>query len=387
MAAPKRVLIAINTSWNIFNFRAGLIRGLRERGYEVIAVAPHDAYAPRLAELGCRYVPLPMDNKGTSPLKDLALAIRFWRLLRRERPDVFLGYTIKPNVYGSVAARLLGIPVINNIAGLGTAFIRENWLTRLVKGLYRAGLAGSKTIFFQNEDDRALFVGNGIVRKERTALLPGSGIDLHLFAPEPEPGSGAPFSFLLVARLLWDKGVGEYVEAARLVREKRPDVQFRLLGFLDVVNRTAIPQAAVDAWVQEGIIDYLGSCEDVRPHLAEAHCVVLPSYREGTPRTLLEAASMAKPLIATDVPGCRQVVDDGENGYLCRPRDVPDLAAKMLAMLALGHQDLNSMGLAGRLKMEREFDEAIVLAQYLKAIEAALQPRAARNAPAECHQT
>lgn len=387
MPAPKRVLIAINTSWNIFNFRAGLIRGLRERGYDVIAVAPPDAYAPRLAELGCRYVPLAMDNKGTSPLKDLALTIRFWRLLRREKPDVFLGYTIKPNVYGSMAARVLGIPVINNIAGLGTAFIKQNWLTRLVKGLYRIGLGGSKIIFFQNEDDRALFVRNGIVKPERTALLPGSGIDLLRFAPATAPVAGAPFSFLLVARLLWDKGVGEYVEAARLVREQRPDAQFRLLGFLDVDNRTAVSRAAVDAWVTEGVIDYLGTSDDVRPHLAAADCVVLPSYREGTPRTLLEAASMAKPLIATDVPGCRQVVDDGVNGYLCRPRDAPDLAAKMLAMLELGDEGRRAMGLAGRVKMEREFDEAIVVARYLEAIEAALRWSDARQEPSECRQT
>jgi glycosyltransferase involved in cell wall biosynthesis len=370
-----RVLISINTSWNIYNFRAGLIRALVAAGHEVIAAAPPDAYSERLAELGCRYVPLPMDNKGTSPVNDLILTARYLRLFRRERPDVFLGYTIKPNIYGSLAARLLGIPVVNNISGLGTVFISDSWITHLVKRLYRAALVRSDRVFFQNEDDLAVFLVDGLVRREQTDLLPGSGIDLMRFRPQPSSRSGDGFRFLLAARLLWDKGIGEYVEAARMIKRTAPAAIFQLLGFLDVENPTAIDRASVEGWVAEGAIDYLGASDDIRPVLAAADCVVLPSYREGTPRSLLEAAAMAKPLIASDVPGCRQVVIDGENGLLCRARDSRDLAEKMLAMMARSPKARAAMGARSRARMEAAFDERIVIRRYLAAIKAARADR------------
>jgi glycosyltransferase involved in cell wall biosynthesis len=366
----KRVAIAINASWNIVNFRAGLVRALVAEGYDVLALAPEDAYSTRLSDLGCRYVPVPMDNKGTSPLQDLRLLLRFRRILRRERVDAFLGYTIKPNTYGSLAAHTLGIPVINNVSGLGTAFIRETWLTRVVKLLYRSALGRSRLVFFQNEDDRTLFVEAGLVDAGRTALLPGSGIDLDRYRPASadDPSRDGAFRFLLVARLLWDKGVGEFVEAARLVRARVPGVRFQLLGFLDVENRTAVSRATVEGWVAEGVVEYLGTSDDVRPLLGAADCVVLPSYREGTPRTLLEAAAMAKPLIATDVPGCREVVDDGRNGYLCPVRDAAGLADRMLRMLEASPEARERMGQDSRAKVEREFDERIVIRRYLDAL-------------------
>lgn len=381
MAGSRRILIAINTSWNIHNFRSGLIRALVAEGYEVIAAAPRDGYSERLAEIGCRYVSLPMDNKGTLPLNDLVLTLRFWRLLRGEKPDVFLGYTIKPNIYGSIAARLRRIPTINNIAGLGVAFGSDNWLNRLVKKLYRVGLGGASKVFFQNDDDRRLFIEEKIVRPEVTALVPGSGIDLARFsAPAMPHRSGNGFTFLLVARLLWDKGIAEYVEAARLVRSRMPDVRFQILGFLDVESRGVVPRDTMNAWIAEGIVEYLGVTDDVRLPLSGADCVVLPSYyREGTPRSLLEAAAMSRPIITTDWVGCRNVVDDGVNGYLCRPRDAADLAAKMLAMAGLEDQSRIAMGRAGRAKMEREFDEAIVVGCYLKAIKEILGRTNARR--------
>ncbi|NDV89043.1 glycosyltransferase [Aurantimonas aggregata] len=372
MVGPRRILIAINTSWNIHNFRSGLIRALVAQGYEVVAAAPRDDYSERLAETGCRYVSLPMDNKGTSPLNDLLLTLRFWRLLHEEKPDIFLGYTIKPNIYGSIAARVHRIPAINNIAGLGVAFGGVNWLNRLVKKLYRIGLGSASKVFFQNDDDRRLFIDEKIVRPDVTALLPGSGIDLARFCPTEtaDRSTGADFTFLLVARLLWDKGIAEYVEAARLVRSRIPDARFQILGFLDVESRGVVPRDTMNAWIAEGIIEYLGVTDDVRPPLSGADCVVLPSYyREGTPRSLLEAAAMGRPIITTNWVGCRDVVDDGINGYLCRPRDASDLAAKMLAMAELDDQARTTMGRAGRAKMEREFDESIVVSRYLEAIQ------------------
>jgi glycosyltransferase involved in cell wall biosynthesis len=366
----KRIVIALNLAWNLVNFRAGLIRALVAEGYDVVAVAPHDEYAPRLAALGCRFVPLPMDNQGTHPGRDLLLLWRFVRMLRRERPAVYLGYTVKPNVYGSLAAHGLGIPVVNNIAGLGVVFIKNNLLTGVVRGLYRLALARSKRVFFQNEDDRRLFVEGGLVRAEMTGRVPGSGIDLSRFAPAPLPaGQRARVRFLLIARMLWDKGVGEYVAAARKLRQRYPNAEFCLLGFLDVKNPAAISREQMDEWVAEGVVTYLGVSDNVRDEIATTDCVVLPSfYREGVPRTLLEAAAMARPLITTDAVGCREVVDDGVNGYLCRVKDADDLADRMERMIKLSHEERTAMGLRGREKVEREFDERFVIDAYLKAI-------------------
>ena len=373
-----KVLICLNTAWNLVNFRSGLIKALVAQGHEVVAVAPPDAYASQLAALGCRFVPLPMANGGTNPLHDSLLLWRFWRLFKQERPDVFLGYTVKPNVYGSLAAHWLGIPVVNNIAGLGAVFISGGWLVKLVRGLYRMALGRSATVFFQNPDDRAMFVDGGLVRAEVTELLPGSGVDLVRFASSEVMdchGAGAPrnddsskFRFLLIARMLRDKGVCEYVEAARQLRQRWPQAEFCLLGFLDVQNPAAIARAEMDAWVAEGVVNYLGVSDDVRAQIATAHCIVLPSYREGTPRTLLEAAAMARPIITTNAVGCREVVDDGINGYLCQVRDAKDLADKMEQMLQLSPEQRAAMGLRGRAKMEAEFDEQIVIDKYLAAI-------------------
>jgi glycosyltransferase involved in cell wall biosynthesis len=375
--ASGRVVVSINTSWNIVNFRAGLVSALRSHGFEIVAASPVDAHTARLPGLGCRHVPLAMDNKGTNPLKDIGLFLRYLRLMRSERPDVYLGWTIKPNIYGSLAARLFGIPCINNVSGLGTAFLRDGWLTRVARLLYRTALNRSVCVFFQNRDDRDLFVGARLVRAEQARLLPGSGVDLGRFAPAPpapRPADEGPV-FILVARLLWDKGVGEYVKAARRVKARAPQARFRLLGFLDVENRTAVPRETVEGWEREGLIDYLGATDDVRPHIADADCVVLPSYREGTPRSLLEAAAMARPLIATDVPGCREVVDDGVNGWLCRARDAEDLADRMLRFVDSSEERRIEMGRQSRLKAERQFDEHVVFDAYLDAIKCALEQR------------
>jgi glycosyltransferase involved in cell wall biosynthesis len=370
---PPTLVISINASWNIVNFRVGLIRGLRQAGYRVFALAPRDRWSDRLAELGVEFHPIEMDRKGLSPARDLRLLWRYRRALRRLRPDAFLGYTAKPNVWGSLAAQSLGIPVINNVSGLGTAFIRGGWLGRLVASLYRLAFRRSATVFFQNEEDRDLLVSRRIVAAGKARLLPGSGIDTDRFRPATATAEQRPFVFLLVARLLRDKGVGEYVEAARRVRREAPDTRFRLLGFLDSDNRSAFSQAEVETWVGEGLIDYLGASDDVRPAIAEADCVVLPSYREGLPRTLLEAAAMGKPLIATDVPGCRQVVRHETNGLLCRARDPASLAAAMLEMLRAPPERRAGWGRAARAMVEAEYDERIVVELYLAAIGDALR--------------
>lgn len=249
---------------------------------------------------------------------------------------------------------------------------------RFVRWLYRMALGTSAKVFFQNNDDRQMFVAGGLVRAEVADLLPGSGVDLARFAVAPlEPAAGTErkYRFLLIARMLYDKGVGEYVEAAKLIRARWPQAECCLLGFVDAQNPSAISRAQMDAWVEAGYVSYLGLSDDVCTEIAAADCIVLPSYREGTPRTLLEAAAMGRPIITTDAVGCREVVDDGHNGLLCQPRDAADLAAKMEHMLSLTHAQRAEMGLRGRAKMEAEFDEQIVIRKYLAAIEEVLARR------------
>lgn len=369
--ANKKVMIALNTTWNLVNFRSGLIRALQSAGYEVVAVAPSDKYADGLVALGCRFVHVFMDSNGTHLGRDFLFLWRVFSILRIEKPDVYLGYTIKPNVYGSLAARTLGIPVINNITGLGAVFIRGGWLSQLVKGLYRLALSRSRKVFFQNDDDRQLFIRGRLVHEGVTDLLPGSGIDLARFSPTPLP-SKAPVRFLLIARMLRDKGVGEFVEAARLLKQRGECAEFCLLGFLDVANPAAISQQQMNAWVAEGAVRYLGMSDNVREEIAQADCVVLPSYREGTPRALLEAAAMARPIVTTDSVGCRDVVDDGVNGFLCKPKDPFDLADKMGCIVSMTNAEREAMGLRGREKVERQFDEEIVIRKYLQAIDVAI---------------
>jgi glycosyltransferase involved in cell wall biosynthesis len=365
-------MICLNSTWNLINFRSGLIRALVSNGYDVIAVAPADAYAHHLDSLGCRYIALPMDSNGTHPGRDLLLLIRFFRLLLAEIPDVFLCYTVKPNVYGSLAAHALRIPVINNVAGLGTVFIKVGWLNQLVRALYRIAFFRSVKVFFQNDDDLQLFVSSGLVSKEIAGRLPGSGVDLAKFPPTALPVRSV-VRFLLIARMLWDKGVGEYVEAARLLKKRGIEAECCLLGFLDVQNPSAISRNQMEDWMAEGVVRYLGVSDSVREEIALADCIVLPSfYREGTPRSLLEAAAMARPIVTTDSVGCRDVVDDGVNGYLCKPRDASDLAAKMERIVRMSPVEREIMGASGRKKIEREFDEQIVIKKYLFAIEALL---------------
>jgi glycosyltransferase involved in cell wall biosynthesis len=366
-----RVAIVINTSWNIWNFRRSLVTALQAAGHEVLAIAPPDAYSERLeTELGCRYVPILMENKGTNPIKDAQLTRRFYNIYRRERPDVVLHYTIKPNIYGALAARLAGIPSVNNVSGLGTVFIVKNFVSRVALQLYRYAFRFPRKVFFQNADDRALFLEHGLVRAQITDVLPGSGVDVRRFRPAAEFRRQEPFVFLMIARVLYEKGVEEYFEAARLVREAVPGTRVQLLGGIDESGGVGVKRAVFEQWLTAGHIEYLGTTDDVAAYIREADSVVLPSYREGTPKTLLEAAAMGKPIVTTDVPGCRETVVDGQNGYLCEVRNGTDLAEKMLRILALPAAVLHAMGQAGRQLAEAKFDEQIVLDKYLREVAA-----------------
>jgi len=369
---PSNILIVSNTSWYLYNFRLGLIKLLLERGYEVSTLAPQDESSANLQDAGCRHIHLEMDNKGVNPLSDLTMKRKLSRIYSEISPDLVVHYTIKPVIYGSMAAAKLGIPFINNITGLGTAFIKTNWLTSLVKGLYRLSQKNADHVFFQNADDKELFSRDRLIPENvPQEVIPGTGIDTDHFNVRPYPESN-PVTFLLIARMLWDKGVGEFVEAATQIKSEFSDVRFQLLGFLDVSNRTAISRQQMQIWTEQGIIEYLGETDDVRPYITDADCVILPSYREGLPRTLLEAAAMGRPIIATNVTGCREVVEHGVNGYLCKARDANDLAEKMKDMIKLSMDERREMGLRGRKKMEENFNEKSVVQKIVNRIESVL---------------
>lgn len=361
-----RVAITINTSWNIYNFRLGLVKAFQEKGWEVLAIAPEDEYSPLLEEEGCRFIPIKMENKGSNPLRDLSLLHDLYRIYKKNNIDIVLQYTIKPNIYGTMAAEWAGVPVINNVSGLGTVFLHHNLVSVVARFLYKIAFRYPRKVFFQNRDDLQLFLDEKLVKKEVTGVLPGSGVNIEKFRPGQFRRNPA-FTFLMISRLLFDKGLMEYAAAARQVKEKFPEAKFIVIGSLDP-GPLGVPESTVKGWMAEGLLEIIFFRKDVRPFIDEADCVVLPSYREGTPKTLLEAAAMGKPLIATDVPGCREVVEDGQNGFLCQARDSADLAAAMVRMLSQTDEELRAQGRKSREMVLLKYDEKIVIREYLEAI-------------------
>lgn len=372
---PLHVMMTVNAAWNIWNFRQPLLRALLDKGHRVTVLAPQDEAVPQLEAMGVRFRPLEMSAKGLNPLEGLRLHRAFTKAYRDEKPDIVFGFTIKNNLFGAMAARRCRVPFVPNVTGLGTAFLSGGLLQKVAEILYRHAFGPLQTVFFQNEDDRGLFLQRGLVRAEQTCVLPGSGIDLERFALASYPEDVTETRFLMIARLLRDKGVYEYVEAARTLQAEGAKVRFQILGATDAENRTAISRDEVAQWEAEGVIDYLGTAPDVRPHIASAHCVVLPSYREGAPRTLIEAAALARPLVATDVPGCRAVVEAGSSGFLCEARSGASLSQACRSFLALSQREKAEMGLAGRAKMEAEYDQTHVVAAYRQATETVLGRR------------
>ena len=363
----RRVVLAANSSWNIVNFRSGLIRRLKTEGYEPVVLAPSDpAVEERMQDLGVERIVVDIERSGLNPLADIALLREYRKIFKRLQPHAYLAFTIKPNIYGSIAARSLGIPAIANISGLGTVFIGRGALLALVSSLYRFALRRAAVVFFQNPDDRALFIERRMVPPEKARLLPGSGVDLQRFTPVPLPEG--PVTFLFIGRILGDKGLRELIGATQSLLRQGLDVRVQLLGPIDEGNRSSIMRAELERWMSDGVIEYLGATDDVRPFIAKATAVVLPSYREGLPRSLLEAGAMGRPLIATDVPGCREVVEDGVNGLLCAVRDSASLARCMERFAGLTEEERSAMGSASRRKIETKFSEDVVIGAYLDAL-------------------
>lgn len=370
----RTILFTANTAWNLYNFRLPVMKAFHEAGWEVVGVAPEDVYAGQLTKTGIRFTPVRITRSGTNPLKDLFTYMQLRRIYRRVRPAVVCHYTIKPNIYGAMAAASLGIPAVNNISGLGTVFISRSPLTAFVRLLYKVSQRRAARVFFQNDDDRQEFIRHGLVDEKQTGLLPGSGVELERFQKEPLPARSKdtdhPFTFLMISRLLEDKGAREFIEAAgRLKVVFGPRIRFTVAGSTDTDNRTTLTNDEVEAARAAGTVEFIGKLEDIRDAIRDAHCVVLPSYREGTPRSLLEAAAMGRPLVATDVPGCREVVEDGVNGYLCVSRDAGSLAEAMERLYRLDGAELRRFGDASRRMAEEKFSIQRVIEQYQTSIE------------------
>jgi glycosyltransferase involved in cell wall biosynthesis len=362
-----KIAIVLNTSWNIYNFRMNFVRELISQGHEVHTIAPVDDYTKYLTELGCIHHRITMDSRGANPIKDSALVFELFWLYKRVRPDIVLHFTIKPNIYGTLAAAMLKIPVINNVCGLGTVFLKKNIVSAIAVLLYRISFRFANRVFFQNAQDRDLFIGKRLVSEQSADLVPGSGIDLQKFYPTPFKRNDK-FTFLLISRLITDKGILEYIDAVKKLKAEGVDARFQILGAKDPEHKRGIKLKVIEGWIKSDTVEYLGTTNDVRSFIHQADCIVLPSYREGTPRTLLEAASSSKPIIATDVPGCNDVVVNDFNGLLCNLKDSNDLADKMKTMSSYEDSLLESFGKNGRAKMEGEYSESLVINKYLHAL-------------------
>ena len=365
------IALVANTLWSVYNFRRGLINSFIGNGYKVTIIAPIDDYAKRLEELGCSVVNIHIASQGMNPFTDLVLILKLKKIYSQINPDFIFHYTIKPNIYGSIAAWLSNKKSIAVTTGLGFVFNKSSFLTKVISQLYSFSFNFPKEVWFLNEDDKAVFISKKIIKEYKSFVLDGEGVDTQYFYPvDSTKHSDDSVTFLLVARMLWDKGVGIYVEAARKLKVQFPNAKFQLLGACDVENPSAIPKDVIDSWNKEGVIEYLGVTSDVRQIVSQADCVVLPSYyREGIPRTLMEAASMGKPLVTTDNVGCRNVVIEGVTGYLCQVKSVDSLVDAMRNLIQLSPEARNEMGTKGREFMLRRFDEKIIISDYYKAIE------------------
>lgn len=359
-----KVLFFINTSWNIFNFRSGLIRELLRNEHQVHAVAPEDPYSDYLTAMGCVYHPVKMNNTGSNPGQDLLLLKRLYRLYLNIKPDVVLHYTIKPNIYGTMVSRLLNVPSICTVSGLGTVFLTAGKSNSMAELLYRFAFRYPARIFFQNQADLTLFKDKGLLTGSNHQLVPGSGIDVNRFTAEDAPMPPRPFIFLMMARLIEEKGVREFLSAAKILADDGLPVLCQILGAPEPRHKRGISLDDLKNWP----VEYLGETNDVRPYIRNAHVVVLPSYREGLSRSLLEAAAMGKPIVTTDVPGCREVVKDQINGLLCKPADPEDLAQKMKLMHLTEDTGLREMGAAGRRLAVENFSETRVIDIYMDTI-------------------
>ncbi len=370
---PKKILFFANTEWYLFNFRLALAKYLRVQGVEVIMVSPSGSYGKKLEEEGFRWIPIPMVRRSLNPLTEARLVWKLSRIYRTEKPDIVHHFTIKCVVYGGIAASLAGIQrVVSAVTGLGYVFIGKDVKTKIlrpiVRQLLRFVMNGShRRLIVQNNDDRKTFLSAGLISDEHIHLIAGSGVDIQRFQPKSLTANGPklPCKIVFAARLLWDKGLAELIEAARILGNETINAQFLIAGEPDPGNPASLTSEVISEWKKVPNVYFLGHVSDMAQLLADADIMVLPSYREGLPRSLIEAAAVGLPIVTTDAPGCRDVVDNGISGFIVPVRDSIALSSALRTLVndpSLAIQ----MGVAGRLKVLAEFDERLVFKKTLE---------------------
>ena len=363
-----KIVLSSNTSWNLVNFRLGLIKSLINEGYEVYTLAPRDKYSTILEDLGCNFEEINLKPQNKNPIREFFSFFSLFKNLYIIRPEYFLGFTIKINIFGSIVCQILKIKCILNVTGLGQSFSdKSSFLYFIATKLYKVSLKKINHIFFQNKNDESLFKELNLLDGLSFSVLPGSGVDIDFFKPEKKLNKGKEFSFLFLGRLQREKGIFEYLSAARTLSKKFNNISFKILGNFDKKDYKVSQE--IKALSELGLVQYLGFSDKVKSIILESSCVVLPTYyREGTPRSLIEAAACGKVIITSDWIGSREVVDDGINGYLVEPKNSKALAKKMIQVMNLPEEKIKKMGEASREKAIREFDEKIVISQYLNRI-------------------
>ena len=360
---PGKVLVLTNNIGGLHSFRKEVMKAIVETGYEVYISEPDDDDRSKYFEdLGCHIIKTVFDRRGMNPIADFKLMLQYRRMIKQLGPNAVLSYTIKPNIYGGIACRLTRAPQIANVTGLGDAMENGGWLQKLTISLYKIGIGKAKCVFFQNETNKAFCESQGIVGL-KTRLLPGSGVNLEHHRYQELPPDGI-IRFLFISRLLRDKGTEEFFEMAKAIKGKYPQVEFQILGWCEGNYKKQL-----DELIENGTINYLGSTSDVRPFLAKVHCTIMPSYHEGMSNVNLESAANGRPVITTDVPGCRETVDDGVTGFLVKAKNAESLIDGVERFLSLPYEDKQKMGLMARRKVEQEFDRNIVVKAYLEEIE------------------
>lgn len=370
----KKILIIGNNDVGLHNFRKELIERLVSDQYQVIFTVPYGEKVEILKTIGAEYYPIDMNRRGTNLKEEYFLFREYKNIMSQIKPDVILTYTIKPNIYGGIAAKTFRIPCIATVTGLGTSFQGNRWKTELMKVLYKYGVSKNKAVFFQNDSNQELFITQGLIKPERAVIVPGSGVNTRHFTPRQIPHDTV--NFLFIARILREKGIEEYLEAAGEIKTKYQNVRFQLLGYYE----EDIYRKQVNDLASEGVVEYLGVSPDTRTEMWQADCIVLPSfYPEGMSNVLLEGAAMGLPLITTDIHGCKETVEDGISGYLCKPQNTASLVDAMERFLALSPEERSRMGSCGREKVIKEFDRKIVVERYMEAIHEAIGDKHDKN--------
>lgn len=358
-----KILILTNFDLGLYQFRRELVQRLLDAGHAVHISLPDGDLVRPMEEMGCVFTPAPLERRGLNPAKDAKLLAYYFRLLRKTRPDLVITYTIKPNIYGGLACRMLGIPYAANITGLGTAFQSEGALRTLVTVLYRQALRKAKVVFFENEGNAATLQQLGIVQAERCCVLHGAGVNLTRYAPADYPAGDGSTRFLFVGRLMREKGVDELLAAMERLWAEGVDCTLDVLGDLEEDYAQTLRRAEEAGWLR-----YHGYQPDVRPYIAASHCFVLPSYHEGMANTNLECAAMARPLITSRIPGCMEAVKEGVSGFLCTPKDADSLYEAMKRFTQLDADTRRAMGLAARAHVAAEFDKEQVVNATMEAL-------------------